>query len=603
MVCIFFLKKMEEIATIDLSGEKMEIVGSYHEATVTKTSIERTKDESTAYGGLPKELWAEREAVEKFWVSAEPDQKRLDISGPKVEKGALPLIVNGTYAFAIQCNEEKEEREQEEKDDAKLDLKEREIQQRKRAEENMKTPVDAFLFSNGLSEQKNFIKTNRYELNLLTSQNDADLKREEFKAIEKVDPGLWAPLVKLYAKLERKSSKLPAGQQPPRRIKSEPRPGNSYPIIRFDDMPDSIVPGQAKKENCCYHILACKVPGTNVQKQTASWKIVLSIYCMPNTVPILAANETHLAVLYQPAYSGPAGLVCLALYEIGKYKCAKTTTIRSFCLPQGKGSLNVSLSNSGVFVVSFASAMYVLGPTVGQDILVVTLEMPVSDGQEQDNPLPPRHVRLVTAVKIDDNHLLFGTNQGEGFCIDWLKRKIIAVEHTPAAESILSLAYNNNNMILHTVMGLTVKHQTAAFPVLLYVDRPVGFDVCGSLIFVVTKYGGTKIFKMDARRMMHVFKEVPQPRVAYKQLIAYGAIKAFPEHIVCLYPNGVVRQVTLARNKELKQRAVDEEARMKKKEEMTRKRVTAQNKKYVKHLLMQNVLDGKDDKDNRANDD
>lgn len=86
-------------------------------------------------------------------------------------------------------------------------------------------------------------------------------------------------------------------------------------------------------------------------------------------------------------------------------------------------------------------------------------------------------------------------------------------------------------------------------PVLLNTERPLAFDTCGSLIFVLTKYGGYQVFNTNVRKVLYQGAPVKQDLLHTGAQHAYAGIKAYPEHVVCVYPNGVIRRITLIREK------------------------------------------------------
>ena len=81
--------------------------------------------------------------------------------------------------------------------------------------------------------------------------------------------------------------------------------------------------------------------------------------------------------------------------------------------------------------------------------------------------------------------------------------------------------------------------------VVVELRRPVALDSSGPLIFVLTKYGFLNIIHAEMRNVSRIFEpprevyEVPQLQHAYK------GIKAYKDRVVCVYQNGLVRNMML----------------------------------------------------------
>jgi hypothetical protein len=147
--------------------------------------------------------------------------------------------------------------------------------------------------------------------------------------------------------------------------------------------------------------------------------------------------------------------------------------------------------------------------------------------------------------------IVLGTDKGECYGINWRTGKVIFIEATPGVEPIFTTHYSNGKIFLHSVMAITasIPDLSSGIPqmTILPMDRPVSMHTCGSLIFVVSKYGFVKVFSSIARK---VAREFPPPVTGSKTPLlqhAYRGVRAYTDHLVIVYPSGMVRNLILTK--------------------------------------------------------
>ncbi len=152
--------------------------------------------------------------------------------------------------------------------------------------------------------------------------------------------------------------------------------------------------------------------------------------------------------------------------------------------------------------------------------------------------------RQVTSVTTQDGLILLGTKQGEVYGI---RRSTGIVEHCnymPALEPIFAAKMNHERIVMQTVMSTTFNLDARGENVtVIAADRPIGFDMCGTIIAFVNKYGLIKLYDLNTARVCKDFSPPIQGARTPLLQCAYPAIKVFRKKIVVVYPSGVVRVI------------------------------------------------------------
>lgn len=525
------LRKTEPVE-VDLSGEQMEIVSTQADATFTKTTQETREEQSIAYGGLDESLWAGRQAIEQHWVAAKPEQQHVDLKSPALSHPQRTILIgtNGLRSFAFCTVDTMGTQVQplpvfKEGGDKSVMMQELATWSNKYGEQN---PAFQFKLECAKLERMAFVQLSRFEIETLADQTSAMLKTQEFRAIQKTDPSLVPAMKHLGPLLSNKLRTLPKTNQTSC-IKSAPRPGNAYSELESGTVQLIADPEPITMDATVFHLTACPTP---TEEKQVGWKETRVKYaCQRGSVPSGACNDTHVAVFFQPsAYNA----CCIELLEIAKgYKCAHRAYFEFPAEFQRRGMLSISLSDEGIVTVSFSSGVLLWDPSRDTEMQAFRL----SDTE---------HPRMVMCSRIRGEWLLLGTDKGECYQLAWRDGAIKTISHVPAVEPLFSVDFYNGALYMHTVMSVVMSREDMAVPLILNMPRPLSVAVCGSLIYVTNKYGGLQIFKTDARNVVYQAAPIQQPGVWINGTQhAYCAIKVYPEHVVCLYPNGVVRNYKL----------------------------------------------------------
>jgi len=527
-------KGKEEHHEIDLSVDDYDVVSK-------RDHVEKPTREQMArmYGDLPEELWDERADVEQHFLAAKPDQKHYDDQSHGFSQARRTFIVglNDDMACAFQCPDvEVPEESSVPPPTSPLDAirKANAHYAKRNAAFALKTATNA-LEVNALYHHLS------YDISNLNNQGSAQLKLQEFRALQKVDPSLEVALKRAGPLLSEAMKTLPK-EAPLNPQRSKVRPGGGFASCEYFKSPlnDTLTDAPTLSKKTLFRLLTCRVPRPN-EKKPPYWKDrSCTVECMMGTIPAASINnKNELAVVYQPAVK-QRGLVRLDIFHILPNKVERVHRYE-FAFPErfaAEGMLCTDFHDSGVFVLSFSSGCMVLDAE-RTEFSVIWLTM-----QEEENASTKRHV---TCVRSEGDVVLIGTDKGELFTVNWRDQEILNVDHTPAVEPVFSAVIRNKNAFMHTVAGITVARASPYRPLLFGMERPLAIDTCGDLIFVMTKYGAYQVYSTNVRKVLYQGAPVPQKLLEMGAQHAYQGIKAYPEHIVCVYPNGVVRRITLIR--------------------------------------------------------
>lgn len=518
------------------------------------------------YGDLPTELRPGREAEEQHWMAPKPGQTYEQLESKPFLNPERTYVVgtNGVFAIAFQAN-----------DDDSVPPQTKEAKEEKDKEQYYKyyatkNPAFALKEFERMFERRNFYLAMRFSVKQLCLRQDAELLLEDVLSISKIDPTLREPISKMGAVISKKlhtlPTKFPKGKTRPPQM-AEERPGKAYAAVRYAEYPfaEPVKEKQldlitATPTQSVYRLLLGKTPTSN--KKT-SWKDINHvIITQGKTVPACGMNDTHMVVVYEPLVEKPedAGIVFIDLFEF----ITETTRLKKVdrfyfrfppTLVEMTGLVSVHLSRELIFSMTFANHVFCF------DVLRQIKPGIVSSVKLETED--PKFARLVTTAPIfhprnefrtpDSTEkwpgtVLMGTDKGECYMADWQTGTVYHVNHGPAVEQVFATHYSAGRVFMQTIMGVSgrisnMEHKDGL--TVLPIGRPMAMDVCGGLIFVITKYGLIKIFSCLAR---DIIREFPAPEGGAQTVlfqVAYKGMKAYHDHIVCVYPNGIIRKISL----------------------------------------------------------
>lgn len=554
----------EKKKNVDLGETRFEIVSDEREALLTQEPKFTEQQLKDAYGDLPEEVREKRRDVEAHFLAAKPDQKHLDVLSHPLKRIDNCIIVgtNGIVSWAFECVDAKKfvHKEEETEETDAMDAFAKSVQASKEyAKDN---PAHRFKSASAGLEQNAFYHHGCFNIAHLIQSTNAKLMAREFQAIAKVDKSLVGVMRMLGPKISKAMKELPESAQP-RPIQAMQRPGNAYANV-LHSIEDQGLPEKDAHEYLekytTYKLLSCETPHVKAKmharkqkknknrfkEMRTKWKEEegVSFKCLLGTVPSASFNDTHLAILYMPAVKNSKGLLRLCVYEIAKgYK--EPVCEKEFRFPSDfskKGMLCTALSATGMFSATLSSGAVVfdaLNDSKSMYTLCLTLE--------EETDVIKRNITCVSFAKDDPELLLLGTDKGECYCIKWETGEQYNIECTPAVEPVFSASVSNDHTFIGSVMGAVICRPNIPVPVFLDIDRPLAFDTCGGLVFVMTKYGGLKFFHKNQRGIVHACEPVSQKD---KHIIggvqhAYPGVRAFQNRVVCVYPDGTVRNYEL----------------------------------------------------------
>lgn len=260
------------------------------------------------------------------------------------------------------------------------------------------------------------------------------------------------------------------------------------------------------------------------------WKNCAELKIRTKTMPVLSFNSTHVAIIYQGA---PTAVIC-ELYQLPRLRKRDTFHILfpaqhfAYC-----GIMNAHLSEAGIVSI-----------TLGSSIMVFDTTRKI-DPHPRIICVAGAPTRLVTfAAHQTDTTMLVATSVGECFGLsDWRDASIAFCAATPLREPAFSATLSNNRLIIQTVDALcgTFQGQSNTY---LSTGRMLGFSVCGTLIFVLSKYGGVYAYSTAMRNVVFTYDDLQPISVgAYQH--AYPCVHAKAERVAIVYPSGVFRTIEI----------------------------------------------------------
>lgn len=510
-----------------------EIVSSVFESRVTKDLSEKKAIETMQYGDLRPEQRGSRRFEEILWTTQKKALDRCVIAAPVVppykgdasenKKDYLMCGTNGTFCFALQCKE---------------------------------SIAQGYLEALQTLEEHSFDQELGHRFIHMKTQGDAKEFMNLLNILRKREP-TFEKLIRSYLektekKLQSKTEPLEEGKET--YSKQAYATERVFPVVttlnhtlleynkeRLTSNPDggALVFDEFVVYYCNTSKLA-KSPGWTRSK--------IIIRTTLDTVPCLAFNETHLAVLHQPHDEVDPSVVTISLYRLNDHPAQNPCDQFYFQFPKEhfteQGLLNMTMNNEGIITVAFANGVVAV---------------------DSKRVLPPRiflagtHIVMSSAAHKQE-FVILGTNQGECIGVDWKTGDIVFTEITPVIEPIYSVHYSNKRTFMHTacaISGRMSPYQTDGMTH-LPTGRLTGMDVCGTLIFAAEKYGNIEVFSSAVRAVVFPFKAPKElfqhkpkdpnskepPEKQEYQVVAcppyYPSIKATPDRLVTLYQNGLV---------------------------------------------------------------
>lgn len=478
-----------------------EIVSSVFETQATQDVSDKRAIETIQYGDLIREQRGSRQFEEILWTT---QKKALDktVITPFEKKEGKDFIVcgtNGTFCFALECTI---------------------------------AVAKAYLTAIQTLEQHSFEQEWDHRLKHLETQGDAREFLDLLQILLKREHN-FEKLIKSYLKkVEEKTPSLPAGKETyTKKVHTVER---VFPVVTTLEH-KLLEKNKERLVNQPYEEYTLYYCNTSKLRKSVGWvkAKMTSVLATPETVPCLAFNETHLAILFQ-AYDEPdPSVVTILMYRLNDHPAQNPCQQFTFQFPKEhfteQGLLNMSLNNDGLITVAFANG--IVGIDSNQN----------SDSNRIRIFLAGNHI-VMSSSAYKNETILMGTNMGECIGVDWKTGDVVFTEITPVVEPIYSVHYSNKRIFMHTacaISGRMTPYQTDGMTHLPS-GRLTGMDVCGTLVFALEKYGNIQVFSSSVRGVVFPFKAPKEPFETPVCLPHYAGIKATTDRVVALYQNGLI---------------------------------------------------------------
>lgn len=555
-----------------------EIVTSIFQSKTTQAASEKNAIKTIQYGDLDVHHRGVRNLQEVIWTTEKKLLTQTYIPALPIEKGLDYILggTNGTFCFALQG-----------------------------ARPSVKTYIDALqeLEEHSLKQELG----HRYVH--METKGDAQEMLVLLNMLLKREPQYTTFLTEIKQAVEKRLGSTPVpppappgeGQNPPPKEESvvaPPAPPGeqrgdetvipddaaaspiSPPVEAKSDLPDgketynhkvhitdrqfpvikvfshTLLPYNAERRAATEASESFELWACNVKSKKPAWqKSKLGAFKVaPGTVPCLAFNETHLAVLHQPFDEPNERTLTVSLYGLGDKVGKKVQDTFHFEFPAEhfveQGLMRIYLNDEGVLSVSFANGAVVIDTQRKLETRIVSCTK-----------------RLVTCTCAHGRDtLLLGTEAGECFAVNWQTGDILFSEMTPIVEPIYSLGYSNRRVFMHAACSISGRMNPYFNDAMTHLPtgRLTGFDTCGTLLFAMEKYGSIQVFSTVARQIMFPFTPPKEYEWASKTFCValgdkakgidpkfhtipirppayYPSVKAEADRIVALYPNGLIR--------------------------------------------------------------
>jgi hypothetical protein len=555
-----------------------EILSHSQQATLTRSPAE----DAVLYGDLPEALWKGRAAVETAWIAPKRDSVELESDAILYPERAIIVGTNGEYAYALECVDAGG-------DGPLFDL-EAALKKTTSRTQLMETieryavayeaKNAAFAYKRALAQQERdaVYAAERRAIRAIESSNDAKAMLARHSTLVKIDPTMRPLISRLGPRLTKalhKGNNDDDGNDGGGGGELKTAAREYAKEATFSEWPllvEPVVDESITTTTTTFHMLVCRVP-TPEKKKKPSWKQVdCTLRTVRATVPCVAFNaRNQVAILYQPSVHATA--VCVEWFALhvsggGRLSLPSTGERVWFELPP------CDAYEEGVFITMRMSEDG-NSVAVGFGDKVVLVRRRRGGGGEGDEscsssaPQPPfsltlihlpRH--LVTSVSFSTalpETLLVGTVMGECYVVSYKEehRALLSVMHVPAVEPLFAVRDTpvTHKFLMGTVSGIagiiSSFDREADTLTVLRAERPLAMDVCGQLVYVLSKYGVIQIHQCNERGVMHG-KMAPakkdnsttKPLQLYIQH-TYDGVRAFPDRVVAVYPDGMVRVVIM----------------------------------------------------------
>jgi hypothetical protein len=336
-----------------------------------------------------------------------------------------------------------------------------------------------------------------------------------------------------------------------------------------------------------------------------------TVEAAPGTVPLVAFNATHVAVVFQPpsvvsSTEETNDGLCCRLYE-ARY-AGKMALVDTFhfafaaaeqCGGSQEGMMTAHLSEAGILCVAFGSGAVVFDTMrVVAHPRVVFLRSPAhprtvtsahvshlpdvarpahADQDRFDERFvtfaedgtPTLHTDVMGDAPQWTGTLVLGTSAGECFGAAWRTGAVVFAEMVPAREPVFAGLFSNRRVIMQTVTALSGKMMPFFTEAMTHLptSRPLALAVCGTLLFVLEKYGTVQVFSTTARRVLFPF-DPPSKLIEFGRNWPvqhhYQGVHAGGDRVVVVYPNGLTRIMTIrAKSQAMIENNVDPKKRKK----------------------------------------
>jgi len=486
-----------------------EIISSVFEAKKTIEPIEKKLIKKVYYGDLREEQQGSRGYEETIWTTQKQflDQHYIDPPIAQDDKSYLMCGTNGVFCFALQ---------------------------------GQSTRVAAYLEAVRELEKRSFKQEMGHRFVHMETQGDAREFKNLLTVLIKKEPQYHNLFNHYLNKVEKKLESLPEGKDTyGTKVHLTERvfpvvTTLEHTLLEFNKQRSPY--GGTGDEYVLYYC------NTTKTKKGSGWtKAKMSpFFVTSETVPSVAFNETHCAILYQPYDEPDESVITIALFRLNEHPAQKECDRFCFQFPKehfsDQGILKIEINKVGVITVSFANGVVIIDSTRAIEPKIVLLNK-----------------RLVTATTTHEKDLLIvGTDAGECIGVSWRTGDIVFSELTPVVEPIYSLLYSNKRVFMHTASAISGRLNPYLSEAMTHLPcaRITGIDACGTLLFAVEKHGTIQIFSTVARCVLFPFKPPPQPMLGPQNcdsLPCYNSVKASTGSLVVLYQNGLIRHYNISK--------------------------------------------------------
>jgi hypothetical protein len=477
-----------------------EIISSVFEAKKTLKPDEKKLINKVYYGDLREEQQGSRGYEETIWTTQKQflEQHYIDPPIAQDNKTYLMCGTNGVFCFALQGPSDR---------------------------------VASYLEALSGLEKQSFKQELGHRFIHMETQGDGHEFKKLLEVFMKKEPQYLSLFKHYLNKVTKKIESLPEGKETyGTKVHITER---VFPVVTT--LEHTLLEPNKERDSSSgfkgdeYTLYYCNTTKT---KKGSGWtKAKMSPFIVTSeTVPSVAFNETHCAVLYQPHDELDKSVVTISLFRLNEHPAQKECDRFCFQFPKDhfsdQGILKIEINKAGIITVSFANGVVIIDSTREIAPKIVLLEK-----------------RLVTATTSHEKDLLIiGTDAGECIGVSWRTGDILFSELTPVVEPIYSLLYSNKRVFMHTACAVSGRLNPYLSEAMTHLPcaRITGMDACGTLIFAAEKHGSIQIFSTVARCILFPFKPPKQP-ISPSSLPRYSSIKASTDRLVVLYENGLIR--------------------------------------------------------------